>query len=225
MAMENTDYLTKINPNGERRYFAGPVTVETRDGLQEKESRSIFGYGIVFNSPSREMRLMNGRTFIEKVDPHAADGLLDDPDTMSYFNHDVNLVYARNGKNLKLGVDEVGVWYRFEALETTVGNDLLINTRAGVVNTSSFGFDILEKNTEWQKPDKGPWMRTLKKFSKIYDIGPVTLEAYPDTTVANRSLENVVAEMDRLEKESKKDERQWASDLLRNKHELFKLSF
>ena len=89
---------------------------------------------------------------------------------------------------LEYGIDSKGVWYRFEAPQTSYGNDLLIQLRSGLVNGSSFTFDIdMEQGFEIQEREDGKIMAIPAKINTVYEMGPVTMPAYPGTTAENRS--------------------------------------
>jgi len=107
------------------------------------------------------------------------------------FNHDFNNVLARSDSDtLRLSVDDYGLRYEFEAPNTTAGNDLLENVRVGNVKGSSFMFTVADSGTEWRKGEDGMDERTIKQVERLIELGPVTVPAYPDTTVAKRDLES-----------------------------------
>jgi uncharacterized protein len=165
--------------NREVRY--GDIELRKKD--DGSEDRTVRGYAAVFNKDSEDFGF-----FIERIAPGAFDGRLSD-DVVALFNHDPNLPLARSGAGLKLGVDEVGLFYEFEAPDTTVGNDLLKNVRAGIIKQSSFAFTV--KEDKWEERKGKPALRTITKFERLYDVSPVTTPAYPDTTVAARSLKSI----------------------------------
>lgn len=173
------DYIDKETT--ERRFFPGDISVEVRD--DKPDSRTITGYAAVFNKDSE-----NFGWFIERIAPGAFSDVLQN-DTVALFNHDPNYPLARNGVNLTLSEDEFGLKYRFEAPDTTIGNDLLQNIRSGVIKQSSFAFTVAEQ--KWEEKENEPSIRTITKVKRLYDVSPVTYPAYPDTTVAARSLEAV----------------------------------
>ena len=168
----------------ERRFFELPVEIETREG---KPSRHVYGYAAVFNKWSAPI----AGWFREKIDPHAFDNVLDQ-DTVALFNHDQNLVLARNNTTLKLSVDETGLRYEFDAPNTTAGNDLIENIRLGNIKSSSFAFTV--KRAEWAKnTDKEGDVeedRTILEVENLIDVSPVTFPAYPDAIVASREYQN-----------------------------------
>jgi len=157
----------------ERRVFAGELRAEP-------DSRAVEGYAAVYGSPT------DLGWFSEEIAPGAFDGA-DMKDARALFNHNDSAVLARFPGTLQLTVDERGLKYRFEAPNTTTGNDLLEMLRRGDINQSSFAFTI--QDDEWHTKD-GKDHRTIKKIKRLYDVSPVTFPAYADTSVALRSREH-----------------------------------
>lgn len=185
------DYIDKETT--ERRFFPSDISVEVRD--DKPDSRTITGYAAVFNKDSE-----NFGWFIERIAPGAFEDVLQN-DTVALFNHDPNYPLARNGVNLTLSEDEFGLKYRFEAPDTTIGNDLLANIRSGVIKQSSFAFTVAEQ--KWEEKENEPSIRTIVKVKRLYDVSPVTYPAYPDTTVAARSLEAIKEQKEQKEDQNK----------------------
>lgn len=188
--MEDKDYIKKVQ-DGERRF----LDVEMR---AEDNSRMIEGYAIVFNKDSENLG-----GFIERIEPQAIEGRMGD-DIVALLNHDQNFVLARNGKTLELEADEFGLKYRFEAPNTTAGNDLLENVRIGNISKSSFAFTV--DQDQWDLRDNQPDLRTITRIKRLYDVSPVTYPAYPDTTVAqtSRSFAQEPLKENTYKKEAKK---------------------
>jgi hypothetical protein len=173
------DYIQNIDNAAERRFYTEDIELR-----EEGESRKIRGYAAVFNKESEDFGW-----FVERVAPGAFDDVLND-DVVALFNHDPNFPLARKNAGLTIGVDKKGLWYEFDAPDTTVGNDLLKNIRAKIIRQSSFAFTIAEESWDYKEKDKGPNVRTIKKVKRLYDVSPVTYPAYPDTTVAARSFKS-----------------------------------
>lgn len=179
-----TDYIKNID-GAERRVFDTLTDVEVR--TQEGKDAEIFGYGAVFNKDSRVMRTARGEKFIERIKPGAFDHLLNDERIMVLFNHDANFPLARNKRSAKIGADETGLWYSFTPPQSPMGQNIQESVRRGDIKTSSFSFYVNDGNDEWEMRKGEPSIRTIKKFDIVYDLGPVTFEAYPDTMVITRS--------------------------------------
>ena len=111
-----------------------------------------------------------------------------------------------------LEIDERGLKYLFEAPKTSLGDELLEYLTRGDITGSSFAFTVADD--EWEALADGTYKRTIKKFNRLYDVSPVFNQAYEETTVARRSLEEIKEadelakqkEAERLEEQRKADE-------------------
>ena len=167
----------------EIRFFDNPVQIITRDG--ESESRTVEGYALKFEQLSRNLGW-----FREKIARGALDNA-DMGDVVALFNHDNNMVLARTiSKTLTLEIDNEGLKYRFEAPNTTVGNDLIEMLSRGDIQHSSFAFSVEDQKWE-QDGEDGAEIRTILKIKRLYDVSAVTQPAYlqPDVGLAKRSYD------------------------------------
>jgi len=178
----------------ESRFLHASVELRQAQNEDEKSSR-IFGYASKFNLESEKLRAKDERGGIFEFREVIANGAFDDvlnDDVRALFNHESELILARskNGEgSLKIGVDNVGLWYEFEAPDTQAGRDLVTSMRRGDVDQSSFTFKVAEGGDKWEKLEDGTLRRTIFKIAKLLDVSPVTYPAYVDTTAAMRSLE------------------------------------
>lgn len=175
-------------PSGaERRFLTQPV--ELRAAADGKPAL-VRGYAAKFNSRSDNL---GGESypFFEVIAPGAFDDVLAD-DVRALFNHDANLILARSraGKGtLRLFVDETGLGYEFEPdIEQSYARDLVRALARGDVDQSSFAFSVASEGDKWVEED-GIVTRTIKKVGRLFDVSPVTYPAYPDASVALRSLD------------------------------------
>lgn len=162
------------------------------------DSRIIEGYALKFDVESKDLG-----GFVEVIDRNALDGVLDKSDVLALYNHDNSRVLARNSYgtgSLSLEVDEIGLKYRFEAPDTSDGNDLLYHVRSGNLRNSSFCF-TLPSNRSGERWENNRKNRIITKFDRLWDVSPVWSPAYLDTTVAVRSLNEVLLE-DQKEQEA-----------------------
>jgi len=152
-----------------------------------KDSRTIEGFGIVFNKESRDLG-----GFKEVILPEAVEGIVEQSDILALLNHDISRgVLARSTKGkgtLSLTPDNKGVKYRFDAPNFDLGNELLENVRRGDIKSTSFSFSV-SGGQKWDKLEDGSYLRTITKFDEIFDISPCYREAYEDTTIAIRCLD------------------------------------
>ena len=163
----------------EKRFF----NIETRVA-SEGDKQVVRGHAAVFGELSEDLG-----GFREMINPDAFNDVLDN-DVRAFFNHDPNFLLARTSAGtLRLGVDEKGLNYEFDVPDTTAGRDLLVSMERGDITQSSFAFTISEDS--WATTSKGE-IRTIEKVSRLYDVSPVSIPAYPsanDLTIAQRSKE------------------------------------
>lgn len=188
--MKNKPNIGKI----ERRTFS--VDVQLRAAEKGSKSRTVEGYAAVFNT------VTDMGAWRESIAPGAFDGVLQD-DVRALFNHDPNMILARTNNTLEIWQDEKGLGYRFEAPDTTRGNDLLEDIRSGNVTQSSFGFTI--DDYEWSEMPDGSDHLSITKLGRLFDVSPVTFPAYETTEVVARSLDAFHGE--KKKPEMKKDEK------------------
>lgn len=164
--------------------------VRLNENPVDGEARKVSGYGIVFNSLSNDLG-----GWREIILPDAADGILEQSDVLALMEHDRSRgVLARSDKGLgsmKLTIDETGVRYEFEAPKFDLGNELIEGIERGDIKASSFAFTVEKSGQEVVRQKDGSYLRTIKKFKRIHDMSPVINEAYSDTNVFVRSLEDI----------------------------------
>ena len=126
--------------------------------------------------------------FREKIKRGAFDEALKTSDIRCLKNHDPNLILGRTtSKTLRLVSNSVGLKFDNDMPDTNAGKDTREEIRRGDISGCSFSFTVDEEDWKYFK-DK-PSERTIIKVGRLFDVGPVTYPAYPDTTVAARSLE------------------------------------
>lgn len=165
---------------GKRQIRAFPTSFETRS--DEDGNQYIEGYFSVFNSVY-DM----GQGMSESIAPHAFDDTLSD-DIRCLTNHDTRLVLGRTSAHtFELRQDEHGLWGR--VLINPKDSDAM-NTKArvdrGDVNQASFGFDILQEDTEIREDGSVHW--TIRKV-KLYECSVVTFPAYTETNLSARQAD------------------------------------
>lgn len=162
----------------ETRLLNTEFRVETRD-----EKVMVRGIAAVFNSLSDDLG-----GFRERIDPAAFDGVIGD-DVRALKNHNPDWVLGRTkAGTLQLRVKPEGLEYEYSDPDTTYSRDLIKSMTRGDITQSSFAFRVLDD--KWEKVD-GEMIRTITAFERLYDVSPVTYPAYPDTTVAKRSLDQM----------------------------------
>jgi len=157
------------------------IPTEFRAGDEDGVKR-ISGYFAVFGS---NYELWPGAT--ESIDRGAFDDALSD-DIRALVDHETRLVLGRNrAGTLKLTADERGLWGEVDINEQdSDATNTLARVVRGDVSQGSFGFDILEEDTEFREDGSVHW--TIRKV-RLYEVSVVTFPAYVDTGIAARKAQ------------------------------------
>lgn len=153
--------------------------------LQEIRTRNeggdpiIEGYFVVFDGT---YNIADGVT--ESVDRDAFNETIGG-DIRILVDHDTRLVLGRTGAGTaQVRVDERGVWGH---VDINPNDSDAVNAHArverGDVTQGSFGFDILDEETEYR--EDGSVHFTIKKV-ELYELSVVTFPAYEDTSISAR---------------------------------------
>ena len=149
----------------------------------EDGERVLRGYAAVFNRWSEDLGW-----FIEQIAPGAFKNSLKNDDIRSLWNHDTADVLGRNmAKTLELKEDDTGLAIKIMLPDTQSGRDHYATVKRGDVSQMSFGFTTIADAWRWEK-DKTP-ERTLEEV-RLWEVSPVTFPAYPDTSIAARSMDH-----------------------------------
>jgi hypothetical protein len=164
----------------ETRCYSGEVRAEQ----QENQPTHIVGYGSVFDSRSEVLW-----GFREIIKPGAFDDVLND-DVRGLFNHDPNFILGRStAGTLSLSVDTRGLQYNIVAPETQTIRDLVLAPmQRGDITQSSFAFRVARDGEDWYHDEDGVVIREITKFSRLFDVSPVTYPAYQEADSAVRSM-------------------------------------
>ncbi len=155
----------------------------SNDVKAQSDSRTISGYASKYETLSKDLG-----GFKEIIKRGAFKNAINSADIIANINHDDKLILARSQNNLTLKEDPIGLYFELDVPETTYGNDLLVNVRAGNVSKCSFAFTV--KNDSWEKENGIP-IRSIHEIRQLHDVAIVTIPAYEDTSVAIRSLKQI----------------------------------
>jgi HK97 family phage prohead protease len=156
----------------------------------ESNSRTVYGYAMLYDTPTVLWEYEDTQ-YVEVIERGAATEALKSSDIRALFNHNPNYILARTSSNtLTVREDEKGLYFEFEAPETSTGNDLLVSIQRGDISQASFAFDISERSILREQKTEGKEVVTItiKKMKELYDVSPVTYPAYKDTEVSMRSM-------------------------------------
>ena len=163
--------------NRETRDFE--TTFEIRE---EGDGMTFVGYAAKFDQPSENLG-----GFVEYVERGAfSRSLKSRNDVMLLWNHDSGqpLASTRSG-TMKLSEDEVGLRVEARLPQTTLGKDLAILLRDGIVGKMSFGFNVIKDS--WNSEGNE---RRLKSV-RLFEVSAVVWPAYTSTSATVRGLDKV----------------------------------
>lgn len=171
----------------------------------EDGKQYIEGYFAVFNS---NYDIAPGMS--ESIAPGAFTEAISD-DVRCLADHDTRLVLGRTAAHtFELREDSHGLWGR--ALINPNDQDA-VNTKArvdrGDINQASFGFDILNEDTDIR--EDGHVHFTIRKV-KLYECSVVAFPAYAETNIASRAKDAETAKS-RLEEAEKRKTEAWKANM------------
>lgn len=165
----------------ERRQERRTLDQQRREirSAEDSAGKHICGYFAVFGDV---YELWPGAT--ESIDSHAFDGCLED-DVRCLIDHDTRMVLGRtNSGTLALSVDKHGLAFDVTINEQdTDALNLYARVQRGDVSGCSFGFDILDEETEYRQDGSIHW--TIQRV-KLYEGSICTFPAYRGTEAEAR---------------------------------------
>lgn len=165
-----------MNRTEQRQIRTASSKFEVRE---DGEDLFIEGYFAVFNS---NYEIWPGAT--ESVATGAFADTLGE-DIRALIDHETRLVLGRNiSGTLELKEDSHGLWgkIRINPKDSDAMN-LYERVKRGDVDQCSFGFDIIEEETEFREDGSVHWI--IKKV-KLYEVSVCTFPAYEETSVSAR---------------------------------------
>lgn len=156
--------------------------IATQFTARDDENPTIEGYFAVFNSI---YEIAPGMT--ESVKPGAFSRTLGG-DIRALTNHDTTLVLGRTkAHTLELREDEHGLWGKISINPKDAdAMNLYERVKRGDVDQCSFGFEIVNEETEFH--DDGSMHWTITDVN-LFEVSACTFPAYQETNIAARSAE------------------------------------
>lgn len=171
----------------------GSLGVETR---AEGDKRTLVGYAAVWNSDTTI-----GDYFVERIAPNAFSKAIKG-DILALYDHDIGRVLGRTKSGtLRLSEDSHGLKVEIDVPDTGDGRDLWTLVERGDVSGMSFAFRPTRQ--EWDYTDEDMPKRTILE-AELYEVTATAMPAYPDTTLAQRSLEAAKAEAETVRKDAER---------------------
>jgi HK97 family phage prohead protease len=149
----------------------------------EGDGMTFTGYASVFNSPSEDLG-----GFIEYVAPGAFKRSLQSRNEVKLlWNHDAGEPLASlRGGTMQLVEDERGLKVTAQLPNTTRGRDIAELLRTRVIDSMSFGFNVIKDS--WSPDGK---TRTLESV-RLFEASIVSFPAYAATTATVRSTDQTI---------------------------------
>lgn len=195
----------------ELRFFdkndLGGLELRAATDSSEGTERRLVGLGAVYDKLSVDLggfrELFKQNTFTESIE---------NDDIRSLRDHNSTYILGRNtAGTLVLSEDKRGVSYDVAVPDTSYGRDLVVSVERGDVTGCSIIFSVEEERwyvdgneTEFIDALMAMWDEKKHKVERhvskgrLYDIGPVTFPAYPQTRVKARGLAVAGIDYERL---------------------------
>lgn len=148
------------------------------------EGSKLVGYPAVFNR--RSVKLWD---FYEVIKPGAFKRTIaNGADVRALLNHDPNFVFGRTKSGtLLLAEDATGLSADINPPDAQWARDRVESVRRGDVDQMSFAFRAMPGGESWRM-EGNDLVRELTDV-ELFDVSVVTYPAYPETTVAVRSID------------------------------------
>lgn len=153
------------------------IVREEENGVKKLVLR---GYPILFNVETKVFDYWYGE-ITEVILPTALDGV-DLSNVVLLRSHDPDKILGRNGLNMRLEVDETGLFFECEMLDTQIARDTYAEVAAGLLDGMSFACYLSDEvNSQTKK-------RTITHFDELIEITITAFPAYKEASVvASRS--------------------------------------
>lgn len=198
------------------------IKFETRvDEKQEGGKKLVLrGYPILFNTETKIYDFWAGE-IRETILPTALNGTdLTDVYLITGHNIEPDKVLGRNGVNMRMEVDETGLFFECELPNTQLARDIYNLVESGLVDGMSFGFYCSDEINEETKT------RTITHIDELFEITITPFPAYKEASVIvqkqrqateDEEKEKAEAEAKQQEEEEKEKERQAEEDAEKEK--------
>lgn len=159
---------------------------ESREAESGRKELLIRGYPILFNTPTKVWDYWYGEVE-EVILPQAMNGV-DLSNVFLLYGHDMNRVLGRAGKNLRIEVDETGVFMECVMPNTQEARDIYNLIEAGIVDGMSFWL----RTHDQVNPET--LTRTVTKIEELPEVTITAFPAYKETVVIAMEEERTKAQ-------------------------------
>lgn len=153
------------------------ITLSTLEIRSAGGRNVIAGYAARYNELSAELAPNVREVFL----PGSFAQALRSSDPVALFDHDTSRVLGRlSAGTLRISDDTRGLFVEIDPPDTEAGRDVLTSIRRGDVRGQSIRFRGAVATWEQRGADA---VRIVSAVQELVDVGPVTLPAYPTTSV------------------------------------------
>lgn len=164
-------------------YRSVDIKAEVRAVEGEPKKMILRGYPILFNTPTKIRSWLD--EWEETIAPHALDST-DLSDVYLMVGHNPDNVLGRAGKNVRLEVDETGLFFECELPNTQYARDWYNLVESGIVDGMSFGFNC-EGDTWTEATENEIAKRVVNNITKLWEITITPFPAYGEASVVAKS--------------------------------------
>ncbi len=163
--------------------------------LDDEDKMILEGYAVMFDSPATHYG------YTEIVDKKAFNNCNMQDVSLKYNHEDNFLILARTrNESLKLIVDDIGLKFRAELIDTSSNKDVYKMVLARLIDKCSFAFTVDKEEYDYETDT-----RRILSIDKLFDVSVVDVPFYESTNVVARSKEEFIKEKElKLEKEKLK---------------------
>lgn len=163
------------------------------------------GYPVLFNVETTVYDWYYGE-IKEVILPTAFDGVNID-NLMLLRSHIPDRVLAKNSVNMRVEIDDTGLFFEAELLNTQISRDTFTEVEAGIIDGMSFGAYISDKvNPETLK-------RTITHFDEFIEISITPFPAYKEASVVAVTANQQATERAEAEKKEKQKREEFFKEL------------
>ena len=156
---------------------------------KDSDEMILEGYALKFEEPATH------GNYTEIIDRHALDNT-DMSDVCMKYNHsDTNYILARTrNKSLELKVDDIGLWFRANLIDTTTNIDAYKMIKAQLLDKCSFAFSVRKDSKNYDES-----YRRILDIDKLFDIAVVDVPFYDNTEVLARNMKQFEEEKEKYQ--------------------------
>jgi hypothetical protein len=178
-------FETTEGPSGEAEHRLILSPGAGRPQLQQKVPQiganaklKLSGYFAVFDKDSLDLG-----GFIERIEQGAFAEVIKTADVRALFNHDSNMLLARTAnRSLRIAETNVGAGFFADLIEgDSLSESVAKRIERRDLTGCSFSFRV--SKDRWLLQPGQTDLRIIERIGSLFDVGPVTFPAYPDTNV------------------------------------------